>query len=339
MSGGNGSVICVSGCRMFLFADVWRVSGWGMFLFYRRGACFGLCSVFSLPVRRVLLSARWLLGCAMCPPLFSHGGGQVEEAAGGVGGDAGHFVGGERVDLCEAVDDVGDVGGFVAAAAVGDGGEVGGVGLEDDARERHDGGEGVGEGGLPEGDGAADAEHEAGEEAEEFGGLFGGAAETVEYAAGGEVGGEGEEGVDDFAVGGARVDDEGQAVTGGPSGLAVEDGYLFLPAGVVPVEVDAHFADGHVGVSGGVEQAFHAVEQGGGVGGEFGRVEAHHGVGEAGVFGAEAEHGTDAGFVDVGQEQGLGAGLAGAVDDGGTVGVELFGVDVGVGIDVHGDFF
>lgn len=56
-----------------------------------------------------------------------------KEVEGGGGGDGGDFGRGEGIYFGQLGDDEGNVFGFVAFAAEGDGGEEGGVGFGDDA--------------------------------------------------------------------------------------------------------------------------------------------------------------------------------------------------------------
>ena len=95
----------------------------------------------------------------------------------------GEGLGGEGAEVGEEGGGVDDEGGLVLLAAVGDGGEEGGVGLDHDAVWRG------GDGGLTDGFGAGvgevagEGEVEAGGEG--LGGLGGGAGEAVHHA--GEV--------------------------------------------------------------------------------------------------------------------------------------------------------
>ena len=85
---------------------------------------------------------------------------EVEELAGRGGGGVGDLLGGDATEGGDVVCDNGDVGTLVALAAMGDGRQVGGIGFEQDAVERH-GTRHVGEGGVLVCDDSADADVEA----------------------------------------------------------------------------------------------------------------------------------------------------------------------------------
>jgi len=112
--------------------------------------------------------------------------------------------------------------------------------------------------------------------------------------------------VDEVAVGGAAVDDEGEVVADGPFRLLAEDVDLLAAACVVPIEVDAYLTDADEGRRGvadvvALQQGLHALQDVGGALGELGGVEAYHGVAERGVGAAECQQGGEGGFVDIGQ--------------------------------------
>ena len=87
------------------------------------------------------------------------GGEEVVEVGGGEGGE---FFGGDAAEGGEGCGGVGDEGGFVALAAVGDGGEEWGVGLDEDAVGGGVGGGFADGGGFGVGEVAGEGEVEAG---------------------------------------------------------------------------------------------------------------------------------------------------------------------------------
>jgi hypothetical protein len=63
-------------------------------------------------------------------------------------------------------------------------------------------------------------------------------------------------------------------------------------------------------------------------------MEAEHGVAEAGILSAGVQHGMAGSQVDGGQEDSGAASITGSLYDGVAVGIELFAVQMAVGIDV-----
>ncbi len=159
---------------------------------------------------------------------------------------------------------MGDEGGLVSLAAVGDGGEEWGVGFDEDAVGGGLGGGFADGGGFGVGEVAGEGEVEAGGDGEA--GLFGGAGEAVHDAAervwGPVFGDEGEEvfpggfgvavglellfGGGGGELGGAAVDEDGLAEGGGDLHLGDEGGLLDGGQGVVEVvvvEADLAYGD------------------------------------------------------------------------------------------------
>ena len=255
--------------------------------------------------------------------------------------------------------DVGDAGGLVRLAAVGDGGEEGRVGLNEEAIERDDGGglADLGCGGIGEIAGEGDIEVEL-EGAPGLGGGAGEAMHDAREAGGGPVIGEEIEEVDPGVggakagfgggggeVGGAAVKDDGFAGGGGELQLGEEGTFLHVWVGVLDVVVvEADLADGdreRVGEETG--EFFEGL--GGGMGGLVG-VDAGGGeqaglagVGEQGAGARELE-GTLHGVGPVADADGEDGGHAGGLragEDVGTLGV-VVEVEMGVGVGEHGSW-
>lgn len=93
-----------------------------------------------------------------------------------------HLLDRPLVGLCQLGDNEGDVGRFVALSAIRMRGEIGRIGLDDYAIERHSGAEHGGKFGLLEGKYSAYAEHEAGEGAKQLCSLVSRATKAVEHA-------------------------------------------------------------------------------------------------------------------------------------------------------------
>ena len=269
----------------------------------------------------------------------SGGLGQAEEGAGVGGGLLGHLCEGDAFDVGDALGDEGDVGGFVALAAVGHGTEVRGIGLEQQVFEG-DGADDVGEGGVFEGDHAADAEVEA-----HFDGTPGflhAAAEAVHYAAVAgttQVAQQGE----DLVVSLTDMEAYGQVELFGPEQLGFQHFALLSLVGAVPIKVHADFAYGDKGsrvrlTEGCAEEAvvdvlqfgFEIVFDGGGV-------QAGHGINRERRMrrGERVDEGIESGgggAVDVGQQKGGDTRVDGALQGLVAVGVESLVVDVAVGV-------
>jgi hypothetical protein len=241
--------------------------------------------------------------------------------------------------------DLPDPGGLVAFAAVGDGGEEGGIGLDEEAIGGDGGGDGAKVGGLGEGDVAGEGNHEA--DVEGAAGVVGGSGEAVEDSAK-IVGspmllklGEGVIPCVGRVLRGAAVDEDGKPGGGGDFHLGGKGLALFLARGVVVVVVEADFADGDdVGV---VAEGFEFFE---GVGsGEAGFVGMDSGggidagdVGAAGVVVGEfggAVHGVGA-VADADGEDGFDSGGVGTLEHRLAVAVVAVAVEVSVGVDEHG---
>ena len=135
---------------------------------------------------------------------------------------------GKPVDLGELLNDQGNVSRLVALATVGRGGKIGRIGFYHQTVEGHFGTQDFRKGGFLEGEHAAYAQHEAGEERQQFGGLGGGAAKTVEHAR--KRGGQRPERFDHFAVGGTGVDHQRQALLDRPLRLTSEHLQLVFTA-------------------------------------------------------------------------------------------------------------
>lgn len=250
-----------------------------------------------------------------------------------------------------------DVGGLIALAAVGDRGEEGSVGFDEQTVEG-DGGGGIADaagGGVGEVPGERDVKA-GGDRAE---GVAWGAGEAVHDA--GEAGGLpmlGDEGEEVFPgvggaeaglggwggeLGGPAVEDDGLSGGGGEFELADEGGFLDGGVRVLDVViVEADLADGEAEGVG--EEAGEFFEgRGGGVGGLVGvNAGGREDPGEAGVAGEGAGvgdlerpvHGVGA-VADADGEDGGDAGGVRAAEDGVAFCI-VVEVEVGVGIDEHG---
>ena len=89
----------------------------------------------------------------------------------------------DAVGLGQAGDDVADVGRLIALSAHGDGGHIGGIGLEDDTIQRYCCGEGFRQMAFLEGEHAANTQHKA-VELEQLTSLLFVARKTMEHASG-----------------------------------------------------------------------------------------------------------------------------------------------------------
>ena len=217
---------------------------------------------------------------------------------------------------------------------MGRGGQIGGVGLHDDALQGHGLGQHLGEGRLLKRHNTADAQHEAGE-TEELAGLVGRAPEAVEHTARQTVAPRCEH-FDKLGVGRTGMDAQRQPPRRGPRYLAAEDGHLLLAARRIPIKVDAHLADGHKGMAR-HEQPLQAVEGCHGVGRQLRGVEPQHGAAQAGPAAAHGQRRRERGLVEPGQQQAHGTGSDGTGQHVGAVGVELRQIEVRVRVDkLHG---
>lgn len=155
-------------------------------------------------------------------------------------------------------------------------GKVWGVGFEHYSREWDCLAEDFGQGGFLECKDSADSEFEVGE-AEQLLCFFDGAAEAVEYSAE-VVGSVALHDFDELAVGIAGVYHEWLVVLYCPADLLFEGIGLLHGVGVVPVEVESHFAYGYVSIGVLVESLVYLVELLLVVVADFLGVEAYHGV-------------------------------------------------------------
>ena len=62
-------------------------------------------------------------------------------------------------------------------------------------------------------------------------------------------------------------------------------------------------------------------------------METNHGIAQTGVLAAQAEHRLYGSGINVRQKEFLCTGLQSATDDFGTVGIEVVGIDMSVGVD------
>src|ERR1039458_3381495 len=267
-------------------------------------------------------------------------GGRGKESLKVGGGLSGKVGGGDAAEFGEGGGGVGDEGGLVALAAEGNGGEEGGVGLDQDAVGGSKGG-GLADG-LGGGVGEVAGEGEVEAERERAAGFVDAPGEAVHDAGRRGVtrvrlpvlGEQGEEffpgvggaelgfGLRRGERGGAAVDEDGLAGEGGNAELGEEGGALNVGGGVFDVVVvEADFADGdRAGVGGESGELGEGLRSGGGCllgmdsgagvdGGEIGRTGgfgdfecAVHLVGA--VADADSEDGTDAGGVGAGEDSG-----------------------------------
>ena len=124
-----------------------------------------------------------------------------------------------------------------------------------------------------------------------------------------------------------------------PFSLALQDGHLFFAPRFVPIKVDAHFADGNVGMVGRFEQALHVVERRFHLFrrvGQFRWVKPHHGAAEVGMLLTKLQHGANRCLVDVGKQNHFRPCLTGTGDDGFAVVVKFFRIRMAVRVDKHG---
>ena len=268
------------------------------------------------------------------------------------GGEGGEGFGGEIAEGGEGFGGVDHEGGFILLAAMGDGGEERGVGFDEDAVGRGEGGGFADGGGFWVGEVAGEGEVEAGGDGAL--GLCHGAGEAVHdatEAGGGPVFGDEREEVVPAGVGvavsfefgfgggggefaGAAVDEDGFAGGGGDLHLGDEGLLLDCGQGIVEVVVvETDFADGDAAGIGGEGGDFGEVFWGGLVG--FLGMDAGAGV-DVGVGAGDFErvvHGVGT-LADADGEDGFDAGGAGAGDDGFDF-AGLLGVEVEVGVRVY----
>lgn len=266
---------------------------------------------------------------------------EVEESEGVVKNGGFDVCHGEFIGLREFADDEGDVGRFVAGAAMRGGGEIGRIGFDHEAGERYDGAERGGKFCAFEGHDPADAKEEVWKAGQQFLCLLGGAAEAVEHATQdvgipAMTGDDVKECFNQFSVCGAGVNDQRQVVGDCPPGLSFEGLRLFLSPTFVPIEVDAHLSNCHEFFGCFAEHLFHPVEQRRWVFRQFGGMKSHHGEAETGIVFRHLHHGLQAGFVNVGEQQGTCSCFSRTLHYFCAVCVKFFCVDVSVGVDEHG---
>ena len=203
------------------------------------------------------------------------GFGEGEEAAGVGGGLEGEGIRGFVAEAGEFVEGVAGVGGFVPFAAVRDGGEVGGIGLD----EQTVGGNGPHDvsqrSRFLEGDHSREGEVEA--EIEADASRLGRPGERVHDPIQRSDARGFPQDSEDFGFGFAAVDDEGKAGFAREGEMTAEVVDLDLERGVVPVAVEAGLAD----------------RDDAGSAGEFDDPVPVVGAGFAGVVGVDADGGED----------------------------------------------
>ena len=204
------------------------------------------------------------------------------------------------VDIGKTVDDERDESRLVAFAAMGRRCEIGRIGFEHNALERHSRLEYGGQSALLEGHHTADAQEKA-VESQEFFGFACRTAEAVEDAAG-QLLLERRKHFEQFGVGGTGMNDERQIKADAPFGLSTKNVHLFLTSRAVPIEIDSDFAHSHERRGGECEQLLHAIEQRLWVGRQGRGVKSEHGPTKIGPFVASAHERAERIGVDVGQK-------------------------------------
>ena len=189
-------------------------------------------------------------------------GGEASEAceqlAGGGGGGLGYLLDGDAAEVGNFLRDEGDIGALVALAAMGNGGEVGGIGLEEESVE----GEGachLGHGGVLEGHHAAYTEIEP--HLHSPPGLLHSAAEAVHHPAPAgtvEVAQQGEH----LVMSLADMQYHGEVQLLGPEQLLPQDLALRALEGAVPVEIHPYLAHGDEGREGCIASKETVVDKG-----------------------------------------------------------------------------
>ena len=89
-------------------------------------------------------------------------------------------------------------------------------------------------------------------------------------------------------MGGAAMYHQRQTETQRPFRLAHKGGDLLLAPGGVPIEVDAHFADGDKLCRAAFEHLLHLIKYGLRIGRQFRGMETNHGIAQTGVLAAQA---------------------------------------------------
>ena len=266
---------------------------------------------------------------------------EAEHPPGVAGRGCRYLFGCRAFQRCDFVANIRNISGFVSLAAIGNRRQVGTVGFEHQVVELHFA-YGIGQPALFEGHHTADAEQEV--------------AALLQLPVGVGVFGEGVENTPQaqpFFAGGLRfrfdsaahifpgrprMDGDGKVIGRGQAALFRECLELFGLEAVVPVVVESDFAHGAESSDAFGWRAEVAFDQRQlfpptGIVVDGGRMQPHH----RGAVVRIAAHGVEEAPVALGvdrrQQQPLHPGFAGAADRLVAVGVELFGVDMRVGVD------
>lgn len=251
---------------------------------------------------------------------------ELEEGFGVLGCGFGALFGGDLKDGGEALIDEAYPGGFVSLATVGDRGHPRGIGFDHEVLEA-DGFEGGAEVVAAfVGDGAVDAEDPS--ERESAFGVVGGSGEAVEEV--GDAFGAFFENIEEVGFGFATVEDDGFVVVFGEFELGEEGVELFFSGGVVPMVVEADFAEGDdFGVA---EELFNFGESGFCEGFGVGGVPTDDGV-DLGETVGELDGDAVPFGVDADDDKLFDSSVFGFLDGGGGVGEGPVVVKVAVGVD------
>ena len=266
--------------------------------------------------------------------------GEAEEAVEVFQGEGADGFRGERAKLGEVARGFDNVGWLIAFAPVGDGSEVGTIGFEKEAVERDHGGSVLNVGGLGVGEVSGEGEDEA--EIERGASLGEVSGEAVHDAAEAGCGPllveDGEKIVPGVGavLAGAAVDEDGKLDRGSQCELLAEDLLLRVAWGMVVVVVEADFADGDDARM--LGKALHAVEVCVDEQARLVGVDADGSVNPGVALGERDGAGDVVRAVAIADgEEGADAGIVGALDGGVAIGGELGAVEMGVGVEEHGD--
>ena len=126
--------------------------------------------------------------------------------------------------------------------------------------------------------------------------------------------------------------DEGQVKANRPFRLSLERLHLFGSTAIVPIKVNAHFANRHIGMVGCPQRLFHTVEQVRRMVGQVRRVKSEHGETHSRMRCTKVKYRLPRVCRNIGQQQHIHSSLKSTNYNCRAVFIKLFAVDVGMGI-------